>query len=154
MAEEPTSPSVELKSCCAEVEVYLHLLLVIFLIDKKLYDLATSTSVTLIERILAINSRNLDQIAAKAYFYYSRRHLPLRLGSRLGSSGACREEYGTTVVCACSLELNKRLSDARPTLLAAHRTACESAVRRRMVARRIINNTSRALADRCCALCL
>jgi len=95
MAEEPTSPSVELKTCCAEVEVYLHLLLVIFLIDKKLYDLATSTSVTLIERILAINSRNLDQIAAKAYFYYSR-----------------------------SLELNKRLSDARPTLLAAHRTAC------------------------------
>ena len=31
-------------------------------------------------------------------------------------------------VRVCSLELNKRLSDARPTLLAAHRTACEFTV--------------------------
>lgn len=74
MDEDSAAPSVEPKSCLPEVEVYIHLLLVIFLIDKKLYDLATSTSVTLIERILCINSRNLDQIAAKAYFYYSRRH--------------------------------------------------------------------------------
>jgi len=77
-----------------EVEIYLHLLVVIFLIDKKLYNEAVSSSVALVERLHSFNRRTLNPLSAKVYFYYSYSH-----------------------------ERADRLQDIRGSLLAYHRTA-------------------------------
>jgi len=92
------SPSVAKDSneLIPEAEIYLSLLVLISLIDKKLYNLALDCSVELVNRlkdsVMAI--RNLDPLRAKIYFYYSR-----------------------------AFELSNRLSDIRAELLAAYRTA-------------------------------
>eukprot|EP01100_Stratorugosa_tubuloviscum_P001873 TRINITY_DN1425_c0_g2_i1.p1 TRINITY_DN1425_c0_g2~~TRINITY_DN1425_c0_g2_i1.p1 ORF type:complete len:531 (-),score=208.54 TRINITY_DN1425_c0_g2_i1:138-1631(-) len=78
-----------------EVEIYLQLLVTIFLIDKKNYELATECASSLINRIQSFNRRTLFPLGAKAFFYYSR-----------------------------CFELQNRLSEIRGILLAAHRTAC------------------------------
>eukprot|EP00164_Ancoracysta_twista_P000649 GFYU01000861.1.p1 GENE.GFYU01000861.1~~GFYU01000861.1.p1 ORF type:complete len:517 (-),score=178.09 GFYU01000861.1:47-1552(-) len=88
---EPTTPPKEI---IAEVESYLQLLLVVFLIDNTLPEEARTCSCDLVEMLQGINRRTLNPIAAKAWFYYSRSH-----------------------------ELTGTLSSIRPVLLAAHRTA-------------------------------
>jgi len=82
------------KNIHIEVEVYLHLLVIIFLIDKAKFEEATSCSSLVIKRLQAFNSRTLFPLGAKCFFYYSR-----------------------------SFELTGRLSEIRGTLLAAQRTA-------------------------------
>jgi 26S proteasome regulatory subunit N3 len=83
------------KEMIPEVLVYIKLLVVIMLIDAKMYDIACAQSTDLMHEITQFNRRTLDTLAAKTYFYYSR-----------------------------SFELAGKLSDVRGTLLAAHRTAC------------------------------
>lgn len=55
-----------------EVEVYLHLLILIFLIGQQRYDEATHAANSLIERIQSFNRVTLNLLSARAYFYYSR----------------------------------------------------------------------------------
>lgn len=57
-----------------EVEVYLHLLLLLFLIDKEKHQQALEVSTHLMSRITTLNRRTLDVLAAKCYFYHARVH--------------------------------------------------------------------------------
>jgi len=77
-----------------EVEIYLHLLVVIYLIDKKQYNEAVASSSALVERLNSFNRRTLNPLSAKVYFYYS-----------------------------YSYEKANRLEEIRSSLLAYHRTA-------------------------------
>ncbi|CAG2202889.1 PSMD3 [Mytilus edulis] len=55
-----------------EVEIYLHLLLIIHLIDLKKYTQAVACSEKLMTKIIPLNRRTLGELAAKCYFYHSR----------------------------------------------------------------------------------
>mmetsp|Transcript_172 Transcript_172/g.359 ORF Transcript_172/g.359 Transcript_172/m.359 type:complete len:400 (-) Transcript_172:158-1357(-) len=77
-----------------EVEIYLLLLVNIFLLDQKRVNESVQLSTALVERLKGLNRRALDPLAATAYFYYSR-----------------------------SFELADRLPEIRMNLLAAYRTA-------------------------------
>jgi 26S proteasome regulatory subunit N3 len=62
------------KTVIPEVEVWLSLLTVVYLIDRKGYDQALSLSTELVNQILQYNRRTLNLLGAKAYFYYARSH--------------------------------------------------------------------------------
>lgn len=80
--EAPKPPSTVLP----EVELFVQLLVTIFLIDKKQYDLvscgtvvhlflkAASCATTLVERLHSFNRITLNPLSAKIYFYYSYSH--------------------------------------------------------------------------------
>lgn len=87
-----TGPSK--KDILPEIEVYLHLVVVIFLIDKKMHQEAVISSTALVERVQEFNRRTLNPLSSKAYFYYS-----------------------------YSYELVNRLEEIRGKLLSLHRTA-------------------------------
>ncbi|KAK2180530.1 hypothetical protein NP493_439g02016 [Ridgeia piscesae] len=55
-----------------EVEVYIHLLVLIFLLDSKLYQEAVKCSNQLMQKVTSHNRRSLDMLAAKTYFYHAR----------------------------------------------------------------------------------
>lgn len=55
-----------------EVEVYLHLLLVVFLIDAKLHEEATKCSDLLMDRLNLTNRRTMLPLASRCYYYHSR----------------------------------------------------------------------------------
>ena len=68
----PFSPrSKQSQSLLPEVEVFLHLLLLIFLIDSERKDEAIKCSNLLMDRLSDYNRRSMDMIAAKCYFYHS-----------------------------------------------------------------------------------
>ncbi|KAJ3339014.1 26S proteasome non-ATPase regulatory subunit 3 [Gonapodya sp. JEL0774] len=82
------------KPALPEVEVYLALLVILFLHDQKSYDKGLTLTKDYVEKVGQLNRRTLDQVAARIFFYYARFH-----------------------------ELKDKLAEARSTLLAAHRTA-------------------------------
>jgi len=55
-----------------EVDVYLHLLVQIYLLDKKENETGAKFSSLLVDKIHLLNRRTMDALAAKVYFYYSR----------------------------------------------------------------------------------
>ncbi|XP_041459078.1 26S proteasome non-ATPase regulatory subunit 3-like [Lytechinus variegatus] len=55
-----------------ELDVYLHLLVVVHLLDSKRFSEAVKCSDVLVKKLDAQNRRSLDQLSAKAYFYHSR----------------------------------------------------------------------------------
>ncbi|CAH1775755.1 unnamed protein product [Owenia fusiformis] len=55
-----------------EIESYLHLLLVMYLIDQKKFKEAVKCSDNLIEKVTSLNRRTIDMLAAKCYFYHAR----------------------------------------------------------------------------------
>ena len=55
-----------------EVDVYIHLLVLLRLIDTQKYQEAVQCSDQLMQKIVGTNRRTLDLIAAKCYFYHSR----------------------------------------------------------------------------------
>lgn len=55
-----------------EVDVYLHLLVLLFAIDKQKYKQAVDLAEKIMDKIASHNRRSLDIIAAKCYFYYGR----------------------------------------------------------------------------------
>lgn len=57
-----------------EVDTYLRLLYILFLIDSKNTEKAIELSLKTAERIHDLNRRTLDPIASKVYFYLSRAH--------------------------------------------------------------------------------
>jgi len=77
-----------------EVEVFLHLLAVVHLIDLKQLDKAEASGGVLLKRVQTLNRRMLDPLAAKAWFFY------------------CRP-----------FELSQRFIEVRGAMIAAHRTA-------------------------------
>eukprot|EP01112_Ceratiomyxa_fruticulosa_P020808 TRINITY_DN7190_c0_g3_i2.p1 TRINITY_DN7190_c0_g3~~TRINITY_DN7190_c0_g3_i2.p1 ORF type:complete len:503 (+),score=98.12 TRINITY_DN7190_c0_g3_i2:269-1777(+) len=81
-------------SLLPEVEVYVSLLLLIFLIDQKRFEDSAKLSTNLVEKVMNLNRASLNLLTAKVFFYYSFAH-----------------------------ELVGRFASIRPTLLAAYRTA-------------------------------
>jgi 26S proteasome regulatory subunit N3 len=57
-----------------EAEMYISLLVLVYLLDHKEHDKAARLSSTLVHKISTLNRRSLDHIAAKIYFYYARAH--------------------------------------------------------------------------------
>ncbi|XP_058805255.1 probable 26S proteasome non-ATPase regulatory subunit 3 [Phymastichus coffea] len=55
-----------------EIDAYIHLLVLVRLIDTKKYNEAVQCSEALIQKIMAQNRRTIDLIAAKCFFYHSR----------------------------------------------------------------------------------
>lgn len=77
-----------------EIDLYLHLLLMIYLLDKQEFEKGIQLSNETIAKIQSLNRRTLDQLSARVYFYYARFY-----------------------------ELTSNLAVIRPALLAAQRTA-------------------------------
>ncbi|XP_014666109.1 PREDICTED: 26S proteasome non-ATPase regulatory subunit 3-like [Priapulus caudatus] len=77
-ADGPVAPlrpkSIRSQPLLPEVEVYIHLLVLVYLIDGKKYELAVKCSTSLTEKVVSYNRRTLDSLAAKCFFYYSRAH--------------------------------------------------------------------------------
>ncbi|RAL06381.1 proteasome regulatory particle lid subunit RPN3 [Aspergillus ibericus CBS 121593] len=67
--EEKTKSSV--KEILPEVDIYLSILVQIYLYDRKEIQLGADFSTNLIERLRTLNRRTLDSLAARVYFYYS-----------------------------------------------------------------------------------
>ncbi|CUS07236.1 unnamed protein product [Tuber aestivum] len=57
-----------------EIDIYLHLLVQIYLLDQKNLETGAAFSTELVQIIHSLNRRTLDSLAAKVYFYYSRVH--------------------------------------------------------------------------------
>ena len=57
-----------------EVDIYMRLLVILFLIDSKNLKGAIELTHQTAERIHSFNRRTLDSIASKVYFYLSRVH--------------------------------------------------------------------------------
>jgi len=55
-----------------EIDTYIHLLTLIYLIDTKSFDKAVLCSDALVQKLATHNRRTLDPLAAVCYFYYSR----------------------------------------------------------------------------------
>ncbi|KAG9457722.1 hypothetical protein H6P81_002230 [Aristolochia fimbriata] len=83
-----------LKHSLPEIEIYCHLLVLIFLIDHKLYNEAKVCASASINRVKSVNRRTVDVLASRLYFYYSYVH-----------------------------ELTDSLAEIRGTLLSLHRMA-------------------------------
>jgi len=66
--EEDTKPV----SISPELEIYVRLLVVVFLIDNKHLSEAAKEVNVLIEKLGSWNRRTMDPLSAKVYFYYSR----------------------------------------------------------------------------------
>jgi len=60
------------KSPVPEVDAYIHLLIVVRLIDTNKLEEAARCSQTLMNKITSQNRRTIDLVAAKCYFYHSR----------------------------------------------------------------------------------
>lgn len=82
-------PSTEVNTASSgsilpEIDVYLHFLVQVFLLDQKLIEVGAKHSTELVKKIHAHNRRTLDSLAAKVYFYYSRFHELIGANSLLG----------------------------------------------------------------------
>ena len=75
--EEPKVSQLALLSMPAptstpEVSTYLHLLVVLMLLDNKLIQQATVASRALVDHLTDFNRRTMDEIKSRAFFYYAR----------------------------------------------------------------------------------
>ncbi|KAF4126151.1 26S proteasome regulatory subunit N3 [Geosmithia morbida] len=61
----------EVKEVIPEVDIFLGILIQVYLFDSKQYKKGTEFSSYLSERIQALNRRTLDSLSAKVYFYFS-----------------------------------------------------------------------------------
>ncbi|KAF7723693.1 26S proteasome non-ATPase regulatory subunit [Apophysomyces ossiformis] len=77
-----------------EVDMYIHLLVIIYLLDSQQLDKGIELANAVVDKLSSLNRRTMDQLAARIYFYHARFY-----------------------------ELNNRLQDIRTMQLAAHRTA-------------------------------
>ncbi|GAA5808918.1 hypothetical protein MFLAVUS_002317 [Mucor flavus] len=81
-------------SVLPEVDIYLHLNVMIYLLDKNEIEKGLELAKITVDRMTTMNRRTMDQIAARVYFYHGRFY-----------------------------ELSNKLAEIRPIQLAAHRTA-------------------------------
>ena len=88
MAFRPRSAKQAAQPLLVEIEVYLHLLTLIYLLDSKQMGKAVACTKLLMARLLPLNRRSLDMLAAKCHFYHSRVYeLTDNLDSIRGSVG-------------------------------------------------------------------
>ncbi|OIW26529.1 hypothetical protein CONLIGDRAFT_477030 [Coniochaeta ligniaria NRRL 30616] len=59
------------KEVIAEIDIFLAILVQVYLFDSKAYQLGAEFSQSLCDRIHSLNRRTLDSLSAKVYFYYS-----------------------------------------------------------------------------------
>jgi len=89
-----------------EVEVYVQLLVLIHLMDKERHDDAIKCADRLMQKIVDLNRRTLDILAAKCYFYYARAYEVTNrleqirgfLHARLRTSTLRHDDDGTAVL--------------------------------------------------------
>ncbi|KAG0636105.1 proteasome regulatory subunit C-terminal-domain-containing protein [Tuber brumale] len=72
--DSPSEGSKDGGALLPEIDIYLHLLVQIYLLDQKSLEAGASFSTELVQIIHSLNRRTLDSLAAKVYFYYSRVH--------------------------------------------------------------------------------
>ncbi|KAF2195286.1 hypothetical protein K469DRAFT_649046 [Zopfia rhizophila CBS 207.26] len=72
--EEIQSNKGNTKEVIPEIDVYIAILIQVFLYDTKEYEDGAEFSSTLVDKIRELNRRTLDSLAAKAYFYFSLFH--------------------------------------------------------------------------------
>ncbi|KAG0125112.1 putative proteasome regulatory particle subunit (RpnC) [Tuber indicum] len=72
--DSPSEGSKDGGALLPEIDIYLHLLVQIYLLDQKNLETGASFSTELVQIIHSLNRRTLDSLAAKVYFYYSRVH--------------------------------------------------------------------------------
>lgn len=70
--EQVTRVRSAIKSPLPEVDAYIHLLILVRLIDTEKLTDAAKCSQILITKLTSQNRRTLDLIGAKCYFYHSR----------------------------------------------------------------------------------
>merc|ERR1712168_1654819 len=93
-------------SLVPEVEVYVQLLVLIHLLDKERNDDAIKCADRLMQKIVDLNRRTLDILAAKCYFYYARAYEVTNrleqirgfLHARLRTSTLRHDDEGTAVL--------------------------------------------------------
>ncbi|SPO04463.1 probable 26S proteasome regulatory subunit p58 [Cephalotrichum gorgonifer] len=61
----------EVKEVIPEIDIFLGILIQVYLSDSKQYERGAEFSKHLSDRIQKLNRRTLDSLSAKAYFYYS-----------------------------------------------------------------------------------
>ena len=67
--------AASIASATAEIEVYLHLLVLVWLLDQpNKVDDALACSIELVRKLSAFNRRSLDPLAARAYYFFSLAH--------------------------------------------------------------------------------
>ncbi|CAM1504026.1 Fc.00g016170.m01.CDS01 [Cosmosporella sp. VM-42] len=64
-------PRKEIKEIIAEIDIFLGILVQVYLFDSKQFQRGANFSQYLSERIQTLNRRTLDSLSAKVYFYYS-----------------------------------------------------------------------------------
>ncbi|KAI1453907.1 proteasome regulatory subunit C-terminal-domain-containing protein [Annulohypoxylon moriforme] len=64
----------ESKEVIPEIDIFLSILVQVYLFDSKQFQLGAGFSKYLTERIHSLNRRTLDSLSAKIYFYYSLFH--------------------------------------------------------------------------------
>lgn len=57
-----------------EIDVYIAILIQVYLYDQKEYEEGAEFSTQLVDKVRELNRRTLDSLAAKAYFYFSLFH--------------------------------------------------------------------------------
>ncbi|PKS11222.1 hypothetical protein jhhlp_002983 [Lomentospora prolificans] len=72
-AKAPTKNGAkkELKEVIPEIDIFLGILIQVYLFDSKQYKRGTEFSKHLSDRIQKLNRRTLDSLSAKVYFYYN-----------------------------------------------------------------------------------
>lgn len=71
-SEETQKLRISVINPLPEIDAYIHLLVLVHLIDSNKHEEAVQCSEILLQKIIAQNRRTIDLIAAKCYFYYSR----------------------------------------------------------------------------------
>lgn len=59
------------KEVLPEIEIYLSILVQVYLFDTENYQAGATVSSSIVQRIHALNRRTLDSLSARVYFYYS-----------------------------------------------------------------------------------
>lgn len=62
------------KTVVPEVEIYLSLLVIVYLIDRKNVEQAVKISTETVNQVQQYNRRSMSLLGAKAHFYYARSH--------------------------------------------------------------------------------
>lgn len=73
-AAEFSNSKQSLKEIIPEIDVYIAILIQVYLYDSKEFEDGAEFSSTLVDRIRELNRRTLDSLAARAYFYFSLFH--------------------------------------------------------------------------------
>ncbi|KAG1462773.1 hypothetical protein G6F56_005441 [Rhizopus delemar] len=92
--ENGSSTEEEKQNALSEVDVYIHLNVLIYLLDKNEIEKGIELSNKTIQKMTEMNRRTMDPLAARIYFYHARFY-----------------------------EISNRLAEIRQGQLAAHRTA-------------------------------